>query len=372
MADLATGQDDAGLDFGGSFRDLHNGALGPGLSPRLLGALFGDELPPQVAARVDEIPSAASPGERRFLLRFAMELWDGRRDVFENGPLLGSTTRALALGMLVSDRRAPEARLHTYDWFSSRVPLDLPPGTFEHLAKTGLVGLGELAEMEATGSFKVPYDALHSGQDYSELVVSHVGYLPGYPGDEPEHGEAVFSLEDDQRFSLVFIDGCKSWHGTKHWLMEICERVESGSHFIFQDYGWYTCFWLPCLVGLLRDHFRLVAHIDDTYAFELRRPLTKDLVRERYPDMATDLDRDAFDDIFMRLGVEAGERSDMHSVVALTIQHAGALATLGHKEEAREHIAAMLGRAELFAFRNRFILPALRSPTYGPDGPVLL
>jgi hypothetical protein len=74
----------------------------------------------------------------------------------------------------------------------------------------------------------------------------------------------------------------------------------------------------------------------------------------------------------MRAGIDAGERSDMHAVVALTIQHAGAMAYLGQKDEARQHIGAMLARPELYPFRRRFIERALRSPTYTPEGSIML
>ena len=59
----------------------------------------------ELERRVDELVSAASVNERRFLLRFASTFWDGEGDVFENGPLLGGTTRGLALGMLANPRR---------------------------------------------------------------------------------------------------------------------------------------------------------------------------------------------------------------------------------------------------------------------------
>ncbi|HEX6026576.1 MAG TPA: hypothetical protein VFZ00_31555 [Solirubrobacter sp.] len=93
---------------------------------------------------------------------------------------------------------------------------------------------------------------------------------------------------------------------------------------------------------------------------------------ERFPAHPKEFGRDAFDDLFLRLSIDAGERSDVHSIVSLTIQHAGAMAYLGRLDEAREHIAAMLGRPELFPYRRRFTEPALRSPTYTPEGPIYL
>ena len=101
-------------------------------------------------------------------------------------------------------------------------------------------------------------------------------------------------------------------------------------------------------------------------------PLDRETIEQRFPDEPTDLDRDAYDDIFLKLGMDAGVRGDVHTIVSLSIQHAGALAYLGYKDEARVHISSMLGRPELFQYRQRMIERALRSPTYTPEGPVLL
>jgi hypothetical protein len=101
-------------------------------------------------------------------------------------------------------------------------------------------------------------------------------------------------------------------------------------------------------------------------------PLDPATVDERFPDEPADFGRDAFDDVFLALGIDAGNRSDIHEMVCLTIQHAAALAYLGLLDEAREHIAGMLGRPEFFPFRARFIEPALSSPTYTPEGPIRL
>jgi hypothetical protein len=366
--ELAAAEPDGAVDFGGRFEDLHAGALGAGLSSQLLGALLADEVDPQLEARLDQLPSAATARERRFLFRFAARFWDGDTDVFENGPLLGSTTRALALGMLANPARRPHALLQTHDWFSSRVPLDVTHDAWAALVNHGLISKSAYDRMRHSGTFKDVFDRLHAGHDYSPLVRSHVGYLPGFPGDVPEHGEAVFEPPEGRSFGLVFVDGCKSWYGTKHWLMRLGDRVGAGAHVVMQDYGWYTCFWLPALVGVLPNHFRLVAYTDETYAFQLVREIEASTLDARFPDDPADLGRDALDDLFTRLRTDAGERNDVHAIVALTIQHAGALAYLGFVDEARERITGMLDRPELAAYRRQFIEPALRSPTYMPDG----
>jgi hypothetical protein len=352
-----------------TYDELRRGALGPGLSPALLGQLLARQLGGELEQRVNELPSAASANERRFLLRFAATFWDGEGDVFENGPLLGGTTRGLALGMLNNPRRRDGALLHTFDWFAADEG-DLPP-VWDQLIAAGIITRDDFRDMRRSGSFQKVFDKIHSGHDYSPLVRSHEAYLPGHAGDEPPQRK-LFALPEGRRFDIVFVDGCKSWHGTKYWALRICDQVRPGSHFVFQDYGWYTCFWLPVFHAVLEDHFRLVAHVDDTYAFQLVHPLDRETIEQRFPDEPTDLDRDAYDDIFLKLGMDAGVRGDVHTIVSLSIQHAGALAYLGYKDEARVHISSMLGRPELFQYRQRMIERALRSPTYTPEGPVLL
>jgi hypothetical protein len=358
-------------DFSGTLDDLHASQFGGVVSPRLLGGLLGTDLDPRVMSRLQQLQSATSVRERAFLARFTAKFWDGTSDVFENGPLLGGSTRALAIGMLANPARKPAARLHTHDWFSSRVKLDLHPVTFPNMIRGGLITQAQYDEMMASGSFQALFDSVHAGHDYSELIVSHEAYLPGRRGDVPAHGEAVYAAPDGCSFNVVFVDGCKSWYGTKHFIRETCEQIPAGAHFIFQDYGWYTCFWLPALVGRLSDHFRLVAYVDDTYAFELVRPITRELIDERFPDTPAELGAEAFGELFTRLLHDAGARCDVHAIFALHVQHAGALASIGMTDAAKARIAPLLDRPELVRYHG-LAKQALISPTYTPDGPINL
>jgi hypothetical protein len=356
-------------DFSGTVQDLARGHFGSAVDPLLLGGLLAGPLGDDLSRRIDELPTAASAFERRFLLRYASRLWDGRGDVFENGPLLGSTTRALAIGMLLNPKRSPSAKLYTYDWFSTRVPLDVTPDVWSRLVRGGLLSQDD-ADSVASGSFLQVYRALHSGHDYSPLVRPAVGYLPGAPGDNP-FGDQLFEPAD-REFSLVFVDGCKSWYGTRYFLERIADRFPVGGHLVMQDYGWFTCFWLPAIIGLLGEHFRLVAHTHDTYGFELLKPLTPELVRDAYPEHPADLGRAAIDDLFGRLLEETGRRGEVRGAMVLGIQHAAAIAYIGEKDEAKHRIQELGDRPEYAAFRKRFIEPALKSPTYTPDGPLVL
>jgi hypothetical protein len=359
-------------DFSGSIDDLLNGVYGPGLSPRLLGRLLASPLPPELERTLLEIPGATTSDERRFLCRYAARLWNGQGDVFENGPMFGGTTRSLALGMLGNPSRSPDSLLQTFDWFYYGSDTDAAGVSFDAMIRARLISSGQKRDMEKVKSFKGVFDSLHSGHDYSPLLRAHVAYLPGSPGDTAKTGEPTFELPEGRRFGLVFIDGCKSWYGTRYTFERLAPVLEPGTHFIFQDYGWYTCFWLPTFINVLGEHFRLVAHVDDTYAFELLAPLDAGTIRDRFPEHPRDFGLDAFDELFMHALIAAGERSDLHAIVALTIQHAGAMAYIGHKAEAKQQISAMLGRAELFPFRRRFIEPAINSPTYTPEGPIYI
>src|SRR5690606_3863122 len=109
--------------------------------------------------------------------------------------------------------------------------------------------------------------------DYSDLLRVHTAALPGSPDDVGRMAN-LYRQPADARFGLVFVDGCKSWYGTRWFLEQIAPTVGPGTYVVMQDYGWYTCFWLSAIVGCLPEHFRLVAHVDHTYAFQLLRPIT--------------------------------------------------------------------------------------------------
>lgn len=360
-------------DFHGRVEDLYCGALGPVFSPPFLGGMLIARLPGDAEARVIEaLPGATSDSERRFLWRLAQRLWDGQGDVFENGPLLGGTTRALALGMLANPDRSADAQLHTFDWFFYGSETDVAGIPFDRMLARGLITKSDIRSMRARHTFRPLFDVLHGGHDYSELLHTHTAYLPGAPGDAPATGEPLFEVPEGRRFSLVFIDGCKSWYGTRYCFERLAPLIEPGSHVVFQDYGWISCFWLSTFVDRLSEYFRLVAFVDDTYAFELLKPLDPDVVTERFPPHPADLGRAAFDEQYGRLLTDAGNRRDVHAIVALTIQHAGALAYLGEREEAKARIAALRERPEMNAYRPRMIDPALISPTYAPEGPIML
>jgi hypothetical protein len=345
-------------------------ALGYTPSSTRLGQALASGRDPAAVARMAEIPSATTPGERNFIRQFTCELWNGRDDVFENGPLLGGTTRALALGMVAHSGRVESARLHTYDWFNAGVELDVPPEAFDALIQRGLLDPAARAEMERTKSFKPVFDDVHAGHDYSPLVVSHTGALPGSPEDEDTMSD-LYVPEPGRTWDLLLADGLKSWYGTRYWMQHTADAIPAGSHLLFQDYAWYSCFWLSALIGLFADRFELVAHIDTTYAFRLTRAIEPSEVLDVYPPAPHDLGTDGIDELWRHLAEQSEPMAGTLLPVALTIHHAGALAYVGDTERARSIIDGLLARPESGPWRQN-VENARLSPTYSPAGPIEL
>jgi hypothetical protein len=321
-------------------------------------------------ARLGQIPSATVPGERQFMHSFAAELWSGQDDVFENGPLLGGTTRALALGMLANPARDPASKLHTYDWFRSDIGLDVPENSWDVLIASGQLSRAAWEDSERSGSFQAAFDELHSGHDYSSLLVSHRAYLPGSPEDEATMPD-LFEPEPGSTWRLLLVDGCKSWYGTRYFLERVVANVPAGSHLLFQDYGWYSCFWLSAIVGMFQERFRLIAHVATTYAWELTQPIDPAELAERFPDSPQDLGPDGIDALYVEMIERAKRLADPQLTVALNLHHAGALAYIGESDRARSMIEALATRAEAAAFLD-IIRNARQSPTYTPEGPIYL
>jgi hypothetical protein len=67
-------------------------------------AILNTDVPDEVGAALDAIPSETCPLERRYLYRLFSTFWDPSGDVLEVGPFLGGTTRAIAMGMMHHSR----------------------------------------------------------------------------------------------------------------------------------------------------------------------------------------------------------------------------------------------------------------------------
>ena len=317
---------------------------------------------PAPALSLDEIPSETSEAERRFLFTFFAGIWSGAADAVEIGPYLGGTTRAIALGMLANPARGDAARLHVFDRFAEyHEPAELLR-QLEPLFEAGLLAPGVRTSIARSGSFADVFDALHAATPYAELIDARAKPLPDVP--EERGREDVFELGDVGPVEAFFVDGCKSWYATKHFALHAAGAATPGAWMIFQDYGWYTCFWLPVLTHALGDALALRAYVDSTYAFQLTRPLEREAVERRFADAPEGMDLDR---PFVELVAGAVERGDRRAEVVHELQHAAALAYVGKPDRAREMIARARRRYRLSGFRS-MIDAAASAPTYRPGG----
>jgi hypothetical protein len=324
--------------------------------------LLLDASVPTPEARLDEIPSETSAAERRFLFTFFAGLWSGRGNVVEIGPYFGGSTRAIALGMCANPGRGADAKLFTYDRFHAyREPRELIR-QLAVLFETGTLDADVKDDVRKSGSFGAVFDALHLPYRYGELIERRAEPLPDTPAERG--GGEVLSLEEVERSEAFFVDGCKSWYATKHFAREAASIASPGAWFLFQDYGWYTCFWLPSLVHSLGDLLALRFQVEGTYAFQLVGPLTGAEVDQRFPDVPDQVD---FDLIFSDLARDAVIRGDVRGSVMSQLQHAAALTYVGDVDTARRLIRKARRRHRFSGFRS-LIDAAAVAPTYRPGG----
>ncbi len=323
-----------------------------------------------VAGLLDQIPSETSPNERRFLYRFFSTIWSGRNDVVEIGPFLGGTSRAIALGMCDNPRVSDNAKLYTYDRFHGYYDHRRLREFLSPLVKSGIVDQCELCDLGNSAEFMDIFTRIHDGHAYYRRVVPTSCALPDRPEDLQGRKEHL-RIPNTMLTDAVFVDGCKSWFGTKYFMREVCRAATPGTYFIYQDYGWHTCFWIPAFIELLRSYFHMIGYVDTTYAFVLAKPLNVEAIDTRFPDEPCDLDEDRMVDIFESLIQEAGGRNDYYAVVRHTLQKAGALAYVGQKSRAKEIITAVK-KKPWAAGHEEIIAAALESPTYTPRGKILL
>ncbi|HIK33958.1 MAG TPA: hypothetical protein IGS17_12215 [Oscillatoriales cyanobacterium M59_W2019_021] len=321
--------------------------------------------------KLNEIHSDAHPYELDFLYKFFTTLWSGQKNVCEIGPYFGATTRAIAMGMLANPRRQESCKLYTYDRFENYGNLESNLNRLKPLISREILDRECLEKLQTSGSFFEIFQNIHKNQPYSSLVVARKASLPPDASDLSSC-ENSFKIDGSLEFDAVFVDGCKSWYATKYFMLEIGNCVQPGTHFIFQDYGWYTCFWIPSFVYLMQDYFKLVCYVHDTYVWQLNRPLNLEILRQRYPDNPNLLDRSVFDRIFRTLIREASTRSDRRAFVMHTIHHAAALAYIGYQNEAKDRLSSLFHQPWIGEYKP-IVQQALHSPTYYPDGnPIIL
>jgi len=319
---------------------------------------------------LDGIPSEATQRERRFLYKFFSTIWSGKNDVIEIGPYLGGTTRAIALGMCNNPNASEKSNLITCDRFRSYHNPSHLVETLKPLIRSGSLKQSDIDGMGESLDFLKIFTKLHEPHAYYSRIRTVDQGVPDRPSDVADSG-SFFRLEEGTLTDAVFIDGCKSWFGTKYFMAEVSKASRVGSFFIFQDYGWYTCFWIPTFLEMFKDYFRLIGYVDATYAFIQIKPLNSDVICKRFPDTPSELGEEKMSAIFKSLIGDAVNRNDYSAVVRLSLQSAGAIAYIGKREKAKTIIQSL--EKNVWAGRYKSLISlALRSPTYTPDGEILL
>ena len=313
---------------------------------------------------LDVIPSETTPAERRYLYHFFRSVWDGRGHVLEVGPFLGGTTRAIALGLMDNPKRQPECRLFTADRFSMYYPKEELIKFIEPLIAKGVLSSEDRDCINQQGSFAEIFRRIHEKHGYSALVHIMEGILPDLP-EQLSHPLVWLNPRNKGDYGAFFIDGCKSWFGTKFFLQRAAECAQPGAYFLFQDYGWVTCFWLPLCLGLLKEHFRLISYVDMTYTFQLVCPLDLAMIDRTIPDQPEAMDVAKMRAIFDALEAEARDRMDHYDMVILRLQQAAVLAYVGKLDEAREMIREAENLPGASSYGWQFGV-SKRTPTYRP------
>ncbi|MCB0325899.1 MAG: hypothetical protein KDD69_20120, partial [Bdellovibrionales bacterium] len=170
--------------------------------------------------------------------------------------------------------------------------------------------------------------------------------LPSKPGEQVPT-ERSFGLAPGERYDAVFIDGCKSWFGTKVFMREMANHVMPGTYFLFQDYAWITCYWLPVFLLLFQDKLELCAHYDTTYVFRLHTPYSAAQVDSRFPDSVAECGRDGLTECFNHILRDAYQRADTLHLTYCSLQFAMGLGDLGAVPDALAHIDGL--RYQTFA-----------------------
>jgi hypothetical protein len=324
----------------------------PGINVSLRSAL---------ALKLNEIPSQTTETERKLLFTFFATIWNGQGDVIEVGPFLGGTSRAIALGM-IENPRYEGGNLITFDRFESYIEPERLRHIIANLKEKKLIP--EQISIEENGSFQKVFSALHLNTDYGNIIIPRSCSIPDLPSQVESSN---FCIDESISCSAFFVDGCKSWYGTKTFMKECCKIAKPGSWFIYQDYIRHTCFWLPNFSAQFSDYFSLCAYVDDTYIFQLTKLLPPHSIEKYFPDTPELMGKEKLCWLFNSLLIEATNRSDNLAVFRHGIQYGAALAYIGEKELAHEWFDA-LKKGSMSDLERTDLNEASRSPTYRPGG----
>lgn len=202
------------------------------------------------------VPSMIAPDEFKYLRWLARDLYSGKGEIVDGGPLLGGSTVALAEGLRQNPRvREKARRVHSYDRF---------------------VYIASAHSLFPDASRPKPGDSvLTHFLDYTEPWREH---LAVYPGEIQTHGWAGEPIE------ILFIDLAKTWATQGYLLREFFPSLIPGvSIVVQQDYFFHGCYWIHPVMEHLADYFTPV-HVTDASSagFLLERAIPPELLEIDY------------------------------------------------------------------------------------------
>jgi hypothetical protein len=318
---------------------------------------------------LDELPSETTPGERDLLLKFFRDDWSGTGTVVELGPFLGGTTRAIALGMAANPRLAADAALHTFDRFDEYHSATELRKAVEPLVQRGVFTAAVADDLCRDANFERLFHALHSPHAYAQRVHLHNSPLPDRP-EEVSTSKSLDVLADGREISAVFVDGCKSWASTHYAMKFLLPRLREGAPVIFQDYGWYTCFWITSFVHALREYLEPAGRVDATYVFRLKKTITAEGIERRFALTPHEMGETFFRKAAAALLERSRRELDLRAELIAQLHQVAALVTIGRRGAAADVLKRMdVKRYAIFAYMIR---GCLQSPTYLPGGKQVL
>ena len=320
-------------------------------------------------AFLNQIPSETSAGERGYLFDFFQSRWDGVGTVVELGPFLGGTSRAIAWGMACNPRLSPTAAFHTFDRFDVYYSPEKLREAVEPMVRCALFTKAEADDLCREANFERLFHAIHAPHDYSRLIRLHNSALPDLPADI-DGSTALDCLANAEPISAVFVDGCKSWASTHYAMKFLLPRLQVGAPVIFQDFGWYTCFWISSVAHALRDFITPESHVDSTYTFRLTRPVTENDVTKNFARTPAEMSPTFFAEASEVLLKRSRREGDLRAELIAQLHYVAALMTIGRRGAAA-NVLKQLEVKRYASFAN-MIRGCIKSPTYLPGGKQLL
>jgi hypothetical protein len=313
------------------------------------------------AVFLSQIPSETTLAERTLLFDFFQNRWDGVGTVVEIGPFLGGTTRAIACGMLNNPRLSDEAVLHTFDRFGDYYSEEKLRQTIDPLVRGGSFSAAQADELCRGADFERIFSAIHRPHAYARLVHLHNSPLPDRPA-EIDGSTSLDCLQRGGELGAVFVDGCKSWASTHYAMRFLLPRMRMGAPVIFQDFGWYTCFWISSAAHALRDFLEFETYADSTYVFRLNRPITAADVTARFGRTPDAMGENFFREASTALLQRSQRLGDLRGELIARLHCIAALVTINRKAKAAEMLKQLDVRR--YAAHVGMIQGCIKSPTY--------